>query len=65
MKLLADCRLYTFIDTAYLAGHALGTLQTLEVEDSPLCLHASRIAFVHPKDFLGALVELEEHASKH
>lgn len=23
--------------------------------------HGERIAFVHPKDFLGALVELEEH----
>jgi methylmalonyl-CoA/ethylmalonyl-CoA epimerase len=23
--------------------------------------HGGRIAFVHPKDFLGALVELEEH----
>ena len=25
-------------------------------------VHGDRIAFVHPKDFLGALVELEEHA---
>jgi len=25
-------------------------------------VHGERIAFVHPKDFLGALVELEEHA---
>ena len=24
-------------------------------------VHGGRIAFVHPKDFLGALVELEEH----
>ena len=24
-------------------------------------VHGDRIAFVHPKDFLGALVELEEH----
>ena len=24
-------------------------------------VHGKRIAFVHPKDFLGALVELEEH----
>jgi methylmalonyl-CoA/ethylmalonyl-CoA epimerase len=23
--------------------------------------HGERIAFVHPRDFLGALVELEEH----
>ena len=26
-----------------------------------LNVHGDRIAFVHPKDFLGALVELEEH----
>jgi len=26
-----------------------------------LNVHGARIAFVHPKDFLGALVELEEH----
>jgi methylmalonyl-CoA/ethylmalonyl-CoA epimerase len=25
-------------------------------------VHGVRIAFVHPKDFLGALVEIEEHA---
>ena len=25
-------------------------------------VHGERIAFVHPRDFLGALVELEEHA---
>ena len=28
-----------------------------------LNVHGERIAFVHPKDFLGALVELEEHKS--
>ena len=27
-----------------------------------LNVHGERIAFVHPQDFLGALVELEEHA---
>jgi methylmalonyl-CoA/ethylmalonyl-CoA epimerase len=26
-------------------------------------VHGERIAFMHPKDFLGALVELEEHKS--
>ncbi|MEK6593513.1 MAG: methylmalonyl-CoA epimerase [Pseudomonadota bacterium] len=26
-----------------------------------LNVHGERVAFVHPKDFLGALVELEEH----
>ena len=29
-----------------------------------LNVHGERIAFVHPKDFLGALVELEESKSK-
>ena len=28
-------------------------------------VHGERIAFVHPRDFLGALVELEEHSVKH
>jgi methylmalonyl-CoA/ethylmalonyl-CoA epimerase len=27
-------------------------------------VHGDRIAFVHPKDFLGALVELEEHPAR-
>jgi methylmalonyl-CoA/ethylmalonyl-CoA epimerase len=27
-------------------------------------VHGERIAFVHPKDFLGALVELEEHRKR-
>jgi methylmalonyl-CoA/ethylmalonyl-CoA epimerase len=27
-------------------------------------VHGERIAFVHPKDFFGALVELEEHPSR-
>lgn len=27
-------------------------------------VHGERIAFVHPRDFLGALVELEEHRGK-
>ena len=27
-------------------------------------VHGERIAFVHPKDFLGALVELEEHPKR-
>ena len=26
--------------------------------------HGSRIAFIHPADFLGALVELEQHQPK-
>ena len=28
-----------------------------------LNVHGERIAFVHPRDFLGALVELEEHGN--
>jgi len=27
-------------------------------------VHGERIAFVHPRDFLGALVELEEHKKR-
>ena len=27
-------------------------------------VHGGRIAFMHPQDFLGALVELEEHVEK-
>lgn len=29
-----------------------------------LNVHGERIAFVHPKDFLGALIELEEHQAE-
>jgi methylmalonyl-CoA/ethylmalonyl-CoA epimerase len=32
--------------------------------DAQFNVHGKRIAFVHPGDFLGALVELEEHAGK-
>ncbi len=35
-------------DTAYLGGGKIGDTQTLSVEDSPLCLHAWKIAFTHP-----------------
>jgi UPF0176 protein len=35
-------------DMAYVRGKMLGDTQTLNVKDRPLCLHASRIAFVHP-----------------
>ena len=42
---------------------------TLKTRDAPvlgdgktqLNVHGERIAFVHPRDFLGVLVELEEH----
>jgi methylmalonyl-CoA/ethylmalonyl-CoA epimerase len=36
-------------------------VQVLGVGKLQLNVHGERIAFVHPKDFLGALVELEEH----
>ncbi len=35
-------------DPVYLPGKKVGETQTLSVEDAPLCLHAWRIAFVHP-----------------
>ena len=36
-------------DTAYLPGGKIGSQQTLAITDPPLCLHAWRIAFTHPK----------------
>ena len=46
-----------------------GTAQAITAEGArmlgegkaQLNVHGERIAFVHPKDFLGALVEIEEH----
>ena len=35
-------------DPAYVAGDAVGEVQTLSIDARPLCLHASRITFVHP-----------------
>jgi UPF0176 protein len=35
-------------DTAYLPNNQLGDTQTLSLSDAPLCLHASRISFLHP-----------------
>ncbi len=43
---------------AGLGGHGVQALGGPEEQRS---VHGERIAFVHPKDFLGALVELEEH----
>lgn len=40
---------------------AAGGAQVLGGGKAQLNVHGERIAFVHPKDFLGALVELEEH----
>jgi 23S rRNA-/tRNA-specific pseudouridylate synthase len=35
-------------DPIYLRDRRLGTVQTLGLSDSPLCLHAWRIEFTHP-----------------
>jgi len=35
-------------DQVYLAGHQIGTTQTLSVTDPPLCLHAWKLTFEHP-----------------
>jgi methylmalonyl-CoA/ethylmalonyl-CoA epimerase len=37
-------------------------VQVLGAGKVQLNVHGERIAFVHPKDFLGALIELEEHS---
>lgn len=38
--------------------------QVLGSRKVQLNVHGERIAFVHPKDFLGALIELEEHTAE-
>lgn len=43
------------------AGIAANGARVLGDGSPQLNVHGERIAFVHPKDFLGALVELEEH----
>lgn len=40
-------------------------VQVLGAGKVQLNVHGERIAFVHPKDFLGALVELEETGTDH
>jgi methylmalonyl-CoA/ethylmalonyl-CoA epimerase len=40
---------------------ATAGVQVLGAGKVQLNVHGERIAFVHPKDFLGALIELEEH----
>jgi UPF0176 protein len=35
-------------DPVYLPGKKLGVTQTLGIHDAPLCLHASKVTFVHP-----------------
>ena len=36
-------------DATYLAEQKLGQMQTLAVEDAPLCLHAWQLTFLHPQ----------------
>ena len=36
-------------DPMYRPGHQLGDVQTLAVDDVPLCLHAWQLTFVHPQ----------------
>jgi methylmalonyl-CoA/ethylmalonyl-CoA epimerase len=45
---------------ATVAGISAGGAQVLGGGKESRNVHGERIAFVHPKDFLGALVELEE-----
>jgi methylmalonyl-CoA/ethylmalonyl-CoA epimerase len=47
--------------TATLADLGSHQVQALGGEKVERSVHGDRIAFVHPKDFLGALVELEEY----
>jgi RluA family pseudouridine synthase len=35
-------------DSVYLSGKKIGEMQTLRVDDPPLCLHAWKISFTHP-----------------
>jgi methylmalonyl-CoA/ethylmalonyl-CoA epimerase len=53
------------VDSVGQATDALAAagVQVLGSGKVQLNVHGERIAFVHPKDFLGALVELEEHQS--
>jgi methylmalonyl-CoA/ethylmalonyl-CoA epimerase len=44
---------------------AAAGVQVLGAGKVQLNVHGERIAFVHPKDFLGALVELEETGTDH
>jgi UPF0176 protein len=36
-------------DALYLPNHQLGDVQTISVEDAPLCLHAWQMTFTHPQ----------------
>jgi methylmalonyl-CoA/ethylmalonyl-CoA epimerase len=52
------------VDSVDATSQALGAkaAQVLGDGSPQYNVHGERIAFVHPKDFLGALVELEEHS---
>jgi len=50
------------VDATAAAARAQGA-RVLGDGKPQLNVHGERIAFVHPKDFLGALVELEEHGA--
>jgi methylmalonyl-CoA/ethylmalonyl-CoA epimerase len=54
------------VDSMDEATQALGTNGVRVLGDGTLTHNAAgeRIAFIHPADFLGALVELEEHRAK-
>jgi methylmalonyl-CoA/ethylmalonyl-CoA epimerase len=51
------------VDSVDALAHALGGKGVRVLGEGKVQhnVHGERIAFVHPKDFLGALVELEEH----
>ena len=51
------------VDSVDATTAAIGSqgVRVLGGEKAQLNVHGERIAFVHPADFLGALVELEEH----
>ena len=51
------------VDSVDRTSEAIATkgVRVLGDGEPQLNVHGERIAFVHPKDFLGALVELEEH----
>jgi methylmalonyl-CoA/ethylmalonyl-CoA epimerase len=54
------CLAVDSVDQTALTLAARGA-QVLGDGSAQVNVHGERIAFVHPKDFLGALVELEEH----
>ena len=54
------CLAVDSLDTTHEAISSKGA-RVLGAGSGQLNVHGERIAFVHPKDFLGALVEFEEH----